>query len=152
MVFGKEAFRKNDIVAGFVPGEFGLYYQSFKSWVEDYRPEFIFQEETFFDNEHKIAGTTDGGILLEGKNYLVDFKTNKDGNVYKETALQLSAYARMVRRSGKTVDGIMAVGLSDHGTYKMEKLNENFDIFLKVKDLYCWLNKDALEKVGYETN
>lgn len=51
--------------------------------------EFIERERTVFSTEHGYAGTLDATVTIDGKTYLLDYKT---GGVYPETSMQLAAY------------------------------------------------------------
>jgi len=69
---------------------------SFVAWCEEYNPEFIFSEVTFFTD--KFAGTIDCICKIKNKKtgldefYLVDWKTSK--SIWPSMQLQLSAYKK----------------------------------------------------------
>jgi ATP-dependent exoDNAse (exonuclease V) beta subunit len=142
-----EVYRASGEVVSTLPIYRG-YYTAFKSWVEKNQPRFIKQEETLVDHELKIAGTYDGLAEINGKIYLIDFKTNKEGRLFPEVELQLSAYLHMARKTQK-IDGILAVGLAEDGRFNELYCIDRFDAFLHCFELYKWKEKDKLEKVGY---
>jgi hypothetical protein len=144
-----EAYRSSGVVVSTLPIYQG-YYDAFKAWVEKNKPEFIDQEKTLFDEDLKLAGTYDGLVKINDKVYLIDFKTNKEGRIYAEVELQLSAYLHMARKSGIKVDGILAIGLSQDGKYNERYCRDEWDAFVHALHLWKWKEKDKCEKVGYD--
>ena len=145
-----DLFRSSGAVIDQVPPPFQGYYTSFKKWLDKNSPEFVVQEKSIFDEALGIGGTFDALVKINNKFYLVDFKTNREGNIYPEVQLQLSAYAYMARKSGLTVDGVLAVGLSENGTYNERFFTENYPIFLHTLELWKWKNEELLKKVGFK--
>ena len=92
------------------------------------------------------AGTGDMVAGIGGKLNLFDFKSSKDGRVYDEVELQLSAYGEAF---GKPC-GLIAVGLAEDGTYTHKKVENKYDTFLSVKRIWEWKNAAKCEKVGYK--
>jgi hypothetical protein len=61
------------------------------AFIRERQPRFLFSEVTVYSKTYGYAGTLDAIIELDGKNYIVDFKTSKA--IYPEYELQLAAYA-----------------------------------------------------------
>lgn len=96
-----------------VPAEYEPYVEHFREFLEVCKPEFIFLEETVWDDDEGYAGSFDAfGILrgkgagpLRGKRLFFDWKTTRSG-VYEEVALQLAGYRRakhIIRPDGTRV-------------------------------------------------
>jgi len=125
------------------------YIDAFHDWIDDNEIEVIENEKTVYSKDHGYAGTLDLYAKINGKLSVVDFKTNKKGNVYDEVGLQLSAYAHAIPDK---IDNLIAVGLSEDGTYTHKEFKGNIDVFLKLKDVWVWKNQELCEKVGYKTD
>jgi hypothetical protein len=148
-----EAFKNTGETIDTIPDEYRKYALAFYQFMKDHKVEIIEQEKTIYDEENKIAGTLDMYVKIGSKLMIVDAKTGKD--LYDEVKLQNSAYAHMMRASGKQVDEIAALLLETGvdglptGKYKFATLEEDFDAFKACKDLYVWKNKESLLKTGY---
>jgi hypothetical protein len=57
---------------------------------EQFRPNFLMQEETVWSDKHRYAGSFDAIAEIGGETVILDYKTSKA--VYAETALQMAAY------------------------------------------------------------
>jgi len=88
---GKEPVITDDrVLAGFI---------AFLEWKDQHKLKPIKVEYTIYDSEGLYGGTLDLLCQLDGKVYIVDFKTSKQprGNKpYEEWTYQLSAYSRCV--------------------------------------------------------
>ena len=148
-----EAYKTTGQKIETVPDEFKGYATAFYKFMDEVKPEIIEQEKTVFDKVNGVAGTLDMYAKVGDSLYVLDIKTGKD--IYAEVELQLSAYAHMVRLDGKKVDNIGVVLLEKGddglptGNYKFAPRTENYEVFLKVKGLYEWVNREKLLKVGY---
>lgn len=148
-----EAYKTTGQKIDTIPDEFKGYAQAFYNFMEEVKPEIIEQEKTVFDMENRVAGTLDMYAKIGDKHYVLDIKTGKD--IYAESELQLSAYAHMLRLDKKPVDAIGVVLLETGedgkptGNYKFAVRTECHDVFLHVKALYEWANKEKLLKAGY---
>ena len=136
-----------------IPEEFQGFATAFYKFMDEVKPEIVEQEKTVFDEEHKIGGTLDMYCKIGNSMYVLDIKTGKD--IYSEVDLQLSAYAHMLRLTGTKVDniGVVLLEIGDNkrptGNYKFAQRTERHDIFLHVKALYEWQNREKLIKLGY---
>lgn len=68
------------------------YLESFVSWVDHFKPEFLISEGTIFNREYNYAGTLDIIAKIDGLTWLIDVKSGK--GVYPEAAMQVAAYSR----------------------------------------------------------
>ena len=140
-----EAYKKTGAVIDSVPKELKGYAEAFYSWANDNKLEVIESEKTIVNKEHQFAGTLDLLVKLNGKGtWILDIKTGKD--IYMEAHLQLSAYFNS--QSKATRMGILL--LKEDGKYKFEEVTDNFEVFLAVKKLWGFINKEICEKVGYD--
>lgn len=148
-----EAFKSTEKRIESIPQHIQPYAFAFYDFMTDHKLEMLDQEKTLTDPEHRIAGTLDIYGKLGDKMVVLDVKTGKD--IYQEAGLQLSAYAHMVRQSGKKVDEIGVILLETGadgkptGKYKFQTMTESMDAFLACKTMYEYVNREKLIKVGY---
>lgn len=68
-------------------------------WLSKWKPEFLLAEAPVYNVEHAYAGTLDGIMRIDDRNFVIDYKTTNKGPEaksrppYPEVALQLCAYA-----------------------------------------------------------
>jgi len=146
-----EAYKASGKIVETVPKQFRGYYDGFLQWIGNNKVKVLEQEKTVFSQKHGYAGTLD--ILCEINDnpglWIVDVKTNKDGAVYPEHALQQSAYKQALSEIGTEVVGMAILSLKEDGLYNFSQLPDQFETFLATKKLWQWLNKDVCERVGY---
>lgn len=65
--------------------------QSFRHFLDDFKPEILASEATVYSPAESYAGTLDLIAGIGGRRILIDYKTGKD--IYPDVALQLAAYA-----------------------------------------------------------
>lgn len=81
------------------------YVDRYREFLTDFKPTFVLAEAPVYSLTWRYAGTLDGIIEMDGKNYLMDIKTTdkepfrEDGSEnsrhpYPDIALQMVAYAR----------------------------------------------------------
>jgi hypothetical protein len=97
-------------------------------------------EKTVVNEEYGFAGTLDMIADIGGKRYVIDFKTSKDGTVYPEAHMQVSAYIKSL--SG--IDGGIIVGLAPDGTYNHQICRDGFEPFIHALGLYRFINEEKL--------
>lgn len=73
--------------------DFRPYIDRFQAFLDTYQPEYLFIEETIWNDRLGYAGSFDAIVKIEGETILLDLKTTRSG-VHAEVALQLAAYAR----------------------------------------------------------
>lgn len=150
----------HDMIAAYQNGakieptdEFRGYYNAFKEWISDHSPKAKEVEKTVFSEQEKYAGTLDMLANIGGKPHVVDFKTSKNGKVYMESELQVSAYCSALQEAGIEVNDAVVVGLGEDGSYThrvVERIGENQIAFLAVQRLWYFLNREVCEKLGYK--
>jgi hypothetical protein len=90
---GREPFKPGDeVTAGFL---------AFLEWMDEYQVKAISSEQTVYADRY--AGTLDLHCYLNGKRYVVDFKTTaikSDGPAYLEHRYQVAAYRACVGAEG----------------------------------------------------
>lgn len=62
----------------------------FREFLDAVQPEFLYFEETVWDDDLQIAGSFDAIAKIDGETVIIDWKTSK--SIYESVALQLSAY------------------------------------------------------------
>jgi len=132
-----------------VPEAFAGYKKAFDTWLADIKPEIVENEKTLVNIVKRYAGTCDMIAKIDGKSYVVDFKTSKDGATYQEAELQIAAYFYSL----EAVSGACVVGLGENGTYTHKVIGDLpgcFGAFLATKTLWEFLNREDCKKVGYE--
>lgn len=146
-----EAYKVSGAVIGSVPGPMGGYADAFYQWIKDSSVQVIEQEKTVFSDKYRYAGTLDLLVKLNGNDdlWVVDAKTNKDGAVYPEHHLQVSAYLAALREQGISPKGGAILALREDGKYNYHQIKENFPVFLACKQLWEWQNEETCLKVGY---
>lgn len=121
---------------------------AFFEWANNNHIKIISQEKTVFSKKYGYAGTYDLLATLNGggKNILIDVKTNKDGTVYPEAFLQLSAYKHALEEEGQKTDQIAVLALSSKGTFTFQTGQDCFEAFLNAKALWEWKNPERLSE------
>lgn len=144
-----EVYKSNQtVIDADIPGM--DYYSSFVKFMVEQKPEFIYQEKIVFNTVDGYAGKFDLLARINGEVTLTDFKTNKDGKLYPEIQLQLSAYADTVNQTDTnvSVSRIMGVALSPTG-YNHQYFERDSVSFGHALELYKWKNKKMLTDIGY---
>lgn len=148
-----EAFKSSEKRIEEIPMHLRGYAMAFYDFMQGFDVEILENEKSLLSEEHKIAGTLDMYARVGDKQMIIDVKTGKD--IYMEAGLQLSAYAHMKRESGAIVDEVAVLLLetgkdgNPTGKYKFQTMTEDFEAFLAVKKVYCYVNEEKLLKIGY---
>lgn len=104
---------------------------AFEAWKAEYKPKILGTEEAVYSLLHDVAGTYDLLCEIDGRKYIVDFKTtnpsyyNPDG-IYAEYFCQLGGYLIAYEEQNKAeVDGAMIVNLPKDGSeFKVKSLED----------------------------
>lgn len=126
--------------------EISPYMTSFVNFIMEKRPVFLHSEITTWSRKHGYAGTADAICEINGKTYLIDYKTGK--RVHPEVAMQLSALAFadfLISPEGKEssiphIDALAAVHIRPRSWHFYTVANplEGLAAFLACKRLYDW--------------
>lgn len=119
------------------------YVEALKSFWNDWSPEIIQTEILLSSKEKKIAGRCDQISRIKGELWILDFKTGKD--IYKEVELQLAAYKKMFNETTvseeEIINNVGVVLLESNGGYVFKKTNGDFNIFIKILDIWKWMKQ-----------
>jgi len=114
----------------------------FADWVKERKPKFIKSEFVIFDDSIGYAGTVDCLCEIDGKIYIVDFKTSQ--NIWPEYELQLSAYKHAIGDPNAEMM-ILQIGYRrNKHSWKENIVQDKFDLFLSAKKI--WQNEHGEEK------
>ena len=122
---------------------------SFQSWWETTKPELISKEFVVFSDKNNYAGTVDLLCKIDGRVWLIDFKTGQ--SIWPEYELQVSAYKHAIEESRKDefVEeiGILQIGYRrNKNMYKLTQIEDKFDLFLSAQSIWANECKDIEPK------
>ena len=92
------------------------YFEAFKKWWKDVKPEPLATEHRVYHKSLRYAGTADLPAIIEGKRIVVDYKTSATVNKML-TGVQLEAYAKAYESQGIEIDGKAILHLKNDGNY-----------------------------------
>lgn len=138
---------------GEYPRKVDSYVNQFVSFMNHYRPEFLYNEVTVWSHEHGYAGTADWIAKIGGRVLLGDNKTGK--RVYDEVGLQLAALANadvILTPDGEEIpvpeiEGLAALHVRPR-SYRLVEVagrEECFRAFLACRELFDWHQVTAPE-------
>jgi len=108
---------------------------SFKKWFDATKPKTIIHNQVVFSKEYDYAGTLDYVCEIDGKVWLIDFKTS--ANVYPSHEIQLSAYAEAYDKPIAMM-GILQLGYARTKLgYKLTEVERQFDLFLAARKIWA---------------
>jgi len=117
---------------------------SFVHWVDEMKPKFISTEKTVFNTKHNYAGTLDAIVEIEGKRYILDYKTS--ANIYLSHEVQISSY---FHSDDIEVEGlaILQVGYNKNKKgFKFTELEDKFPLFLSAMSFWSEENLGKMPK------
>ncbi len=115
---------------------------SFTDWFNSVKPKILATEISVVNKDMNYAGTVDFIAEIEGKAWLIDFKTSQ--NVWASHELQVSAYKHALK---KDVQGlaILQIGYKrNKNGWKWNEVEDKFDLFLAAQKI--WANDHGTEK------
>ena len=121
---------------------------AFTKWFKEVKPEVIAKETVVWSDKYNYAGTIDLVCKIDGKVWIVDYKTGQ--YVWPEYELQLSAYRQALTEdvSMKEVAtdlAILQIGYKrNKDGYKWNEIEDKFNLFLAAKAI--WKNETEGEK------
>ena len=102
------------------PAEVRGYVQGLCAWLVTARPKTSSVERFVGSVEHRYAGRMDMRATLDGRDCIVDLKTNPKGRVYEEAHFQARAYAMAEVECGNPQpEGIVIVAVGEEGGFEM---------------------------------
>ncbi|HAX98970.1 MAG TPA: hypothetical protein DCY12_08840 [Candidatus Atribacteria bacterium] len=112
---------------------------SFFEWLKNNPIEPILIEQSLVSEKYCYGGTIDLYGKINGKEWLVDFKTGK--GIYEEMKYQVAAYRWLLIENGYRVEKarLLNIGRDENENFKDEpcgKLNKQFKIFLHCLSIY----------------
>jgi hypothetical protein len=118
----------------------------FVNWYKETKPETIAYDVTVFSDKYGYAGTIDYLCRIDGKVYIVDFKTSQQ--VWPEYELQVSAYKKPIELAETSIEGfteignihlaILQLGYRRNKTgYKFTEVQDQFDLFLAARQIWA---------------
>ena len=76
---------------------------AFLEWEQAHGVKWIGSEKTVFDDYIMVAGTVDAIAEIDGKRYLIDFKSSKA--IYDEYKMQVAVYTKMYENENDYLEG-----------------------------------------------
>jgi predicted RecB family nuclease len=114
---------------------------AFLKWEKENNPEWLASELIVASSSQDFAGTLDAVARINGKIYLIDFKTSKQ--ISPEYYLQTAAYQFCLEEMGAKVDGRLILRLPKDG--KVAEAQEvptpyefDRDTFIHLRQVYRW--------------
>ena len=100
-----------------LPSELAGYFQAYKAWEQDYKPEIYTTEYRLYHKYLRYSGTADMICSIKGEDTLIDFKSSVTVSD-RLTAVQLAAYANALLSHKIKVTKAKIVQLRSDGEYK----------------------------------
>ena len=130
---------------------------AFQRFLEEWKPRYLATEEMVASLTHGYAGTLDAIVEMAGDIYMIDVKTGT--GVYKETALQLSAYANaeFIGKPGDTTryavpkitaHAVLHLRPEGYEVIPFDVGSRTFEAFLQARALYEWREGEAKAIMG----
>ncbi len=115
------------------PAEVRGYVQGLCGWLLATRPKPSSVERFVGSVQHTYAGRMDLRATLDGRDCIVDLKTNPKGRVYDEAHLQARAYAVADVECGSAPpEGIVIVAVGEDGSFEMVECEAEAGDWLNV--------------------
>lgn len=110
---------------------------AFIDWVMTYKVKFIECERMLYSRKHGYVGLTDAIIEIDGKKYLIDYKTSK--GIYSEMQYQLAAYTLAYEEeTGEKLDGRMLIHFDKlTGDFTVKEISEEDNLKNQETFLAC---------------
>lgn len=111
---------------------------SFADWFNATKPKVLRTEFVVFNDKEGYGGTVDLTCEIDGKKYIVDFKTGQ--NVWPEYELQLSAYKHAHEKPEEYSLAVLQIGYRrNKNKWKWTEFEDKYDLFLAAKKI--WQNE-----------
>lgn len=117
---------------------------AFLSWVTQNHVQFVAPELLVYSRKHDYCGILDAVAVVNGKKYIIDYKTSK--RIYTEYLLQVAGYGIAYEEEHGAVDGYIILRFDkETGELEQRVLDKKADIkeakttFLSALKLKQWL-------------
>lgn len=121
------------------------YIRAYMKFRKECKPVWSRIEQAFYHPDLGYAGTLDRYGLIDGRHFIVDFKTNAQIKVPLVTA-QLNGYDLMAECDGLPVEGLAVLQLRKDETYRFREIDQNPEAFLACLTLHGALKKKPRKK------
>lgn len=119
--------------------KFKGYIEGLKSWWSTFNPEVLCNEFVVYSEKYMTAGRLDLLCTLNKLRWIIDFKSNKEGQIYKEVGLQLTFYKQgLTETTGFIVDKTGVVCLAENGEFNFRETNDKIEDFEHLLGLWYW--------------
>jgi hypothetical protein len=119
---------------------------SFVNWRNETKAETLAWDVTVFSEKYGYAGTIDYICKIDGKTYIVDFKTS--AQVWPEYELQISAYKKPIEDAETNIPNVMDVAdlnlailqvgyRRNKNGYKFTEIEDKFPLFLAARQIWA---------------
>lgn len=113
---------------------------SFASWFNRVKPVVLASEQVVFNDAEGYAGTVDMTCEIDGRPYILDFKTGQ--TIWPEHELQISAYKHALPKDILELPGLATLQLGyrrNKDRFKFTEIEDKYDLFLTAKKI--WANE-----------
>lgn len=117
---------------------------AYLDWYDAHSVKIEHSERMVYSKENEFVGTCDAIGEVDGKRYLIDYKTSK--GLYPEHSLQVSAYMMAYEEeTWEKLDGAMIVKFGkEDGSFEVKtiergEVEENYKVFLSALNIKKWL-------------
>jgi len=110
---------------------------AFIDWVVDHNVKFIECERMVYSRKNKFVGTTDAIVEIDGKRYLIDYKTSK--GVYSYMYYQVAGYTiAYEEETGIKLDGQMLIHFNkENGQFAVKDITPEENAINQETFLHC---------------
>jgi hypothetical protein len=122
---------------------------AFINWLTGNKVEFIECERLVYSKKYNFVGITDAIILMNGKRYLIDYKTSKSGH-YSEYKYQVAAYCLAYEEeTGEKLDGTAIVHFNkETGDFEHIEISNEDNIINQEVFLACLKIKEREKELA----
>ncbi len=111
---------------------------SYAKWHEIFKPEVLATDLVVINSKFGYAGTIDVIFRINGKVWIIDFKTSQ--SVWPEYKMQLNAYRNCdwIAQYGTEIGlAVLQIGYKlNKARYKFTEVEDNFPLFLSVRQIW----------------
>jgi hypothetical protein len=110
---------------------------AFIDWVVEHKVKFLECERMVYSKKHKFVGITDAIVEIDGKKYLIDYKTSK--GIYSYMNYQVAGYTIAYEEETKEkLDGQMLIHFNkETGEFAVKDISKEDNIKNRKAFLHC---------------